>query len=343
MYRGHTIGVVVPAYNEAEFVGDVIETVPSYVDRVYVVDDRSTDDTWTEITRHAARVNNEARATVRERDALVANGGSTFDRRVVPIRHAENRGVGGAIKTGYLRALEDAIDATAVMAGDGQMDPEQLPSLLDPIVADEADYAKGNRLVSDDYRRGMPRFRLFGNALLTFLTKVASGYWRTMDPQNGYTAISADALEAIDVESMYEDYGYPNDLLVRLNTNELRVADVAMPAVYGDEESNIDYTTYVPKVSVLLVRTFAWRLGRRYPIGDAHPVPLFYAAGALAAGGGFLGALRSVFRQRRRSDDRGLVGLAVSGLLLAAGAVFLSLAARLELRVSEELEVQRHG
>lgn len=343
MYRGHAIGVVVPAYNEEEFVGEVIETVPAYVDRTYVVDDRSTDGTWIEITRRAARVNGESRATARERDVLVANGRSAFDRRVVPIRHAENRGVGGAIKTGYLHALEDDIDVTAVMAGDGQMDPENLSSLLDPVVVDEADYAKGNRLVSGDYRRGMPRFRLFGNALLTLLTKVSSGYWRTMDPQNGYTAISVDALEAIDVESMYEDYGYPNDLLVRLNANELRVADVGMPAVYGTEESTIDYTTYVPKLSALLVRSFARRLATRYPICDAHPVPLFYAAGALAAGGGLLGALRSAYRRRRRSDDRGLAELGVSGLLLAAGSVFLSLAARLELCVTEELEVQRHG
>ncbi|MFC4437937.1 MULTISPECIES: glycosyltransferase family 2 protein [Natrialbaceae] len=343
MYRGHTIGVVVPAYNESEFVGDVIETVPRYVDRVYVVDDRSTDDTWTEITRRAARVNHEARATVRKRDTLVANGRSAFDRRAVPIRHAENRGVGGAIKTGYLRALEDGLDVAAVMAGDGQMDPDHLPSLLDPIVDGEADYAKGNRLVSDNYRKGMPRFRLFGNALLTLLTKVSSGYWRTMDPQNGYTAISVYALESIDVESMYEDYGYPNDLLVRLNANELRVADVAMPAVYGDEESTIDYTTYVPKLSALLVRSFARRLATRYPIGDAHPVPLFYAAAALTVGGGLLGGIRSLYRHRRRSDDRGLVELAASALLLAAGSVFLSLAARLELRVTEGLEVQRHG
>ncbi|WP_306058676.1 glycosyltransferase family 2 protein [Natronococcus wangiae] len=343
MYSGRTIGVVVPAYDEEEFVGEVIETVPEFVDRIYAVDDRSTDGTWDEINRHAARANGEVRATGSERGAIVANGGSALGRRVVPIRHAENRGVGGAIKTGYRQALEDGIDVAAVMAGDGQMDPDHLPSLLDPIVDGEADYAKGNRLVNGDHRGGMPRFRLFGNALLTLLTKVASGYWRTMDPQNGYTAVSSRALEAVDVASMYEDYGYPNDLLVRLNANELRVADVAIPAVYGDEESTIDYTTYVPKVSALLVRTFAWRLARRYPIGDAHPVPLFYAASALAFGGGLLGALRSLYRHRRRSDGRGLVELAASTLLLVAGGAFFALASLLERRVNDGLEVRRHG
>jgi len=192
MYRNHTIGVVVPAYNEEGFVGEVIETLPDYVDRIYVVDDCSTDGTWAEIRRHAVIMNDQVSLTDSEGQTVTANGESNtvFDRRVVPIRHKENRGVGGAIKTGYLRAREDEIDITTVIAGDGQMDPNLLPRFLDPIADGTVEYTKGNRLPSEEYRSEMPRFRLIGNAVLTVLTRIASGYWRMMDPQNGYTAIS---------------------------------------------------------------------------------------------------------------------------------------------------------
>ncbi|WP_293030910.1 glycosyltransferase family 2 protein, partial [Natronococcus sp.] len=213
MYGGRTIAVVVPAYDEAGFVGDVLETIPDYVDRVYAVDDRSRDRTWVEITDRATRLNREATAD-RGRGTLVANDGA-FERRIVPIRHERNRGVGAAITTGYRRAISDGIDVTAVMAGDGQMDPAYLPALLDPIVDGEADYAKGNRLTDGGYRAEMPRFRLVGNAILTVLTRIASGYWRIGDPQNGYAAISRRALERLDLDAVYDRYGYPNDLLAR--------------------------------------------------------------------------------------------------------------------------------
>jgi len=120
----------------------------------------------------------------------------------------------------------------------------------------------------------MPRFRLIGNAVLTVLTRIASGYWRMMDPQNGYTAISPNALKAADIESMYEYYGYCNDLLVKLNAKGLCVADVAMPAKYGDEESTIEYRTYITKVSMMLFRNFLWRLKVQYVLPRVHPVAL---------------------------------------------------------------------
>ncbi|ELY44548.1 glycosyltransferase family 2 protein [Natronorubrum sulfidifaciens] len=301
MYRGATIGVVIPAYNEEGFVGDVIREMPSAVDRLYVIDDQSTDGTWTEILE-AARTDAQARSAHNTAsEPLVADGGasalttraSVHDPigRVVPIQHRENRGAGGAIKTGYLAALEDGVDATVTVDADGQMDLSQLPRLLDPIVEGEADYAKGNRLLSTEYRAAMPRFRFVGNAILTFLTKIASGYWKTMDPQNGYTAISHDALAAVDLENLYEYYGYCNDLLVKLNVQGMRVADVAMPAVYGDEESSITYSDYIPKVSTMLLRNFLWRLKTKYLVLDFHPLALFYliGAGTAAAGVGGVG------------------------------------------------------
>ena len=261
MYEDSTVGVVVPVYNEEEFVGRVIETVPTFVDWTYVVDDYSTDDTWAEIERHAALVNGNADADGAIPDApvsggAVTDGGATFSRRVVPIRHERNRGVGGAIVTGYRRARAEGIGVTAVMAGDGQMDPDRLARLIDPIVDGSADYAKGSRLLARDYSAAMSSWRLFGNRLLAVLTKVASGYWRTTDPQNGYTAISHRALSTLELSALYEDYGFLNDLLIRLNAHGMRVADVAMPAVYGDERSTITYSQFALGLSAVLLRGF---------------------------------------------------------------------------------------
>jgi Glycosyltransferases involved in cell wall biogenesis len=288
MYRDHSIGVVVPAYNEEGLIGDVIRSMPEYVDRIYVIDDCSTDGTWEEI-QSAARASSEPEITG-DTEPLVADGGESLLAqratvhdpigRVVPVQHRKNRGAGGAIKTGYLAALEDAVDIVPTIDGDGQMDLSKLPKLLDPIVEGDADYAKGNRLLYKEFRSEMPKFRFLGNSILTFLTKIASGYWKTMDPQNGYTAISNYALANVGIGAMYEYYGYCNDLLVKLNAKGMRVADVAMPAVYGDEESSIDYSTYIRKVSWMLLQNFLWRLKVKYLVLDFHPLALFYVFGA---------------------------------------------------------------
>ncbi|AGB39250.1 glycosyltransferase family 2 protein [Natronococcus occultus] len=334
MYRGRTVGVVVPAYDEAGFVGEVLETVPDYVDRVYAVDDRSTDRTWTAITDAATRLNRED-ATDRGQGTVAATD-AAFDRRIVPIRHDRNRGVGAAIATGYRRALADGLDVAAVMAGDGQMDPDYLPALLDPIVENQADYAKGNRLVDDSGE--MPRLRLLGNAVLTVLSRIASGYWRIGDPQNGYTAISRHALERLDLDAVYDRYGYPNDLLVRCNAAGLRVADVSIPARYGDEESSIEYATYVPTVSALLVRTFVWRLANQYSPSAGWSVPFWYGLGALALAGSVCESVCGLVR--RGPDDEPSIG---RGTLLAiAGVAAIAIAARLERRLNAPLEVRRY-
>lgn len=283
MYREHTIGVVIPAYNEEGYVGEVIDTLPDFVDRTYVVDDGSTDNTWEEIQDHAAAYNEENTP-----DA------PAYDEAVVPIQHEENRGVGGGIKTGYQHALADDIDITTVMGGDGQMDPDVLTKFLDPIVDDVADYTKGNRFMRSEDLDAMPQFRLVGNSILSLLTKIASGYWKIADPQNGYTAISREALQQASIDEMYEYYGYCNDLLVKLNAENLRVADIAHSAdsVYDEEnwKSHIEYDEYIPKVSWMLLRNFIWRLNRKYLIKDFNPIAFLYYFGAgvsaLSLGGG---------------------------------------------------------
>jgi glycosyltransferase involved in cell wall biosynthesis len=322
MYRRHTVGVVVPAYNEAGFVGETIGSVPEFVDRVYVVEDGSTDGTWREI-RAAARAENDH------------HHGGAFPERVVPIRHDQNRGVGGAIKTGYLQAREEDVDLVAVMGADGQMEPDALADLLDPIVDDRADYVKANRFLGRTTRGDMPRLRFVGNAMLGALTKVASGYWQTGDPQSGYTVISGEALDAVPVEDMYEFYGYCNDLLVKLNVAGMRVLDVPHPPVYGDEESHIKYHTYVPKVSGMLARNFLWRLKTKYLVFDFHPLVGAYAAGAVSSAVGLAGLAWALPGVGSVASPVARFGAALSFLLV--GALAFVAAMWMDMRANDHL------
>jgi len=251
------IGVVVPAYNEELLIGETLRGIPEYVDRIYVIDDCSTDRTGEIIKKFV-------------------------DTRIVYLRHEVNKGVGAGIINGYKLALKDEMDIVAVMAGDNQMDPAQLPRLIFPIIEGWADYTKGNRLLSDNFMTGMSKWRAFGNLLLSFLTKIGSGYWQIMDPQNGYTAISRQALEVIDLDSVYPYYGYCNDLLIKLNAFGMRVMDVVIPARYGREKSSIRYSNYIRKVSPMLFRGFLWRLRIKYTVLDFHPLVLFYFLGMLS-------------------------------------------------------------
>jgi glycosyltransferase involved in cell wall biosynthesis len=236
MYRNHRIGVVIPVYNEAEFIGGVLDSLPVFVDRAYVVDDCSTDGSWEVIRRRATVSSTIALSTPDEE--------GTPEPQLVPIRHEENKGRGGAVKTGYAEALKDDMDVVAVMDGDGQMDPAYLDRIVDPVVDGIADYAKGNRLDKPEDREQISNWRLFGNALLTLLTRVASGYWGMTDPQNGYTAISAEALGLLELEELYDDYGFLNDVLVRLNVQGARIVDIPVRALYGDEGSGIRYKSF---------------------------------------------------------------------------------------------------
>ena len=360
MYRDTRVGVVVPAYNESELVETVVETTPEFVDRIYVVDDCSTDDTWEHVQQAAERENERARQDAEEREAETdaeesaasergrefAEGpakadGGTVDERVVPMRHDENQGVGGAVTTGYARALDDDVDVIAVMNGDAQMDPDELPRLLDPVVEGDAEYAKGNRLLESEFREGMSDWRLLGNWSLTFLTKIASGYWKTMDPQNGYTAISADALETLGPDEFYQDYGFCNDVLVKLNAHGYTVADVPMPAVYGDETSSIEYSSFVPKLSSLLVNRFVWRLHTKYLVRDFHPLALFYLFGVGAVGAGALAGLTALASKGDRSGaDGGQTRGVAAAVLLPVGCLALLTAMTLDMRANRDKEVR---
>ena len=230
------MAVVVPAFNEEAAVSATVRSVPGFVDHVLVVDDASRDSTYRRATRSRRR-------------------------NLEVLRHPRNRGVGAAIATGYGRALALGADVAAVMAGDGQMDPADLPRLLDPIADGSADYAKGNRFATREVLRVMPTARLVGNVALSLVTKVTSGYWHLFDSQCGYTAASRAALEAISLEGMFPRYGYPNDVLARLQAADLRVVDVPVRPVYGPAwHSGISLGTVVYPISFVLLRSLARRL-----------------------------------------------------------------------------------
>lgn len=260
MYKENTVCVVVPAYNEEKLIGKVIETMPAYVDKIVVVDDKSTDRT-AEIVREAA---------------------DKSKGWVVLIQHEKNQGVGGAIASGYKWARDNKMAVTAVMAGDAQMAPDDLPNLLEPVVTGQIDYAKGNRLFTGNAWNIIPKVRYLGNSFLSLLTKIASGYWHIADSQTGYTVINLRSLELIDIDKIYKRYGMPNDLLVKLNIYNLRVRDVPVKPVYNiDGKSGIRIHHVVPKLSWLLLKCFLYRMKEKYIIRDFHPLIFFYTFGCL--------------------------------------------------------------
>jgi hypothetical protein len=188
--------------------------------------------------------------------------------------------VGGSIVTGYKWARDNETDISVVMAGDAQMDPQDLPKLLDPIVEGEADYSKGNRLFTGKAWNLIPKTRYLGNAALSLLTKIASGYWHVADSQSGYGAITLKVLKTLDLDSIYKRYGMPNDLLVRLNIYQFRVKDVPVNPIYGiGERSGIKIYKVIFTLTFLLMKLFLWRLKEKYIIRDFHPLVLFYLMG----------------------------------------------------------------
>ncbi len=244
VYRGRIVAVVMPAFNEADKIAAAIAAIPDLADHILVVDDGSHDDTARVAGRALERLRRSARFEV--------------------LVHPRNRGVGAAIATGYARALELGAHIVAVMAGDGQMDPADLPRLLDPIVDGGADYAKGNRLAWPGGWREMPPVRLGGSLVLSWLTRVATGYRDVFDSQCGYTAVSRAALLALDPARMYPRYGYPNDVLARLAALRARVVDVPVRPLYGGAwRSGLQPVRVVLPVAAILARALVDRLRRR--------------------------------------------------------------------------------
>jgi glycosyltransferase involved in cell wall biosynthesis len=310
MVDGKSVAVVVPAYDEERLVATTVSGIPSFVDRVYVVDDASRDGTG-------------------ER--------ARCDPRVTVLRHERNRGVGAAIVTGYKQALADRVDVTCVMAADNQMDPSDLLTLVEPVARGEVDYAKANRLFTGEAWAVIPRTRYLGNAVLSFLTKIASGYWHVADSQSGYTALALPLLERLDLDRLYPRYGFPNDMLVHLNVWNARVRDFPSRPVYGvGEQSGIRLRKVVPTISWLLLKAFLWRLKEKYVIRDFHPLVFFYFLGFVMTTVGLgLGIAIAVLRGLGENITPATVVLVA--LLLIAGSQFTLFAMWFDMESNKDL------
>jgi glycosyltransferase involved in cell wall biosynthesis len=240
MHFTESIAVVIPSYKVTRHVLGVIASIGPEVGRIYVVDDKCPDGSG-KLVREACQ-----------------------DPRVVVLEHDANQGVGGAVISGYRAAIADGAKVIVKLDGDGQMDASLIPSFVAPILAGEADYAKGNRFFNLEQIRAMPPVRLFGNAMLSLMTKLSSGYWDLFDPTNGYTAIHADAARYLPFDKISRRYFFETDMLFRLNTLGAVVVDVPMDAVYGDEVSNLKVSRVVTEFAAKHVRNFLKRLFYNY-------------------------------------------------------------------------------
>lgn len=303
MLNNKTVAVVVPAFNEETQILQVLESMPAFVDRIVVVDDLSTDKTakivldfmtkandkkeGASITRKTITPTKYNRADVvlsdigrKEIEYLtpseILNSDPAHD-RIILIKHKKNGGVGAAIASGYKWCADHQIDCTAVMAGDGQMDPDELESICNPVVYEDIDYVKGNRLFHRSAWLVIPKARYLGNSILSILTKIASGYWHISDTQAGYTAISLRALNSIRIYDIYKSYGMPNDLLVKLNIAFCTIKEVGIKPVYEiGENSKMKLYKVIPRISWLLFKSFFVRLWVKYLVRDFHPLFLLY-------------------------------------------------------------------
>ena len=257
MYKTKIVAIVVPCYNEQSQIEAVVKGLPEYIDKIVIIDDKSNDET-VQIIKKLKNVND----------------------KIISIFHNKNQGVGAAIASGYKWSRDNDIDISVVMAGDNQMDPKDLPAILNPLVQDNVDYSKGNRLFSGEAYKKIPKMRYLGNSVLSLFTKIASGYWHIADSQSGYTAINKKMLNVINWDNMYKRYGQPNDLLVSLNINNAVVRDVNIEPVYGvGEKSGIKIYKVIFTIGWLLVKSFLRRMKEKYIIRDFHPLIFFYFFG----------------------------------------------------------------
>ena len=256
MYKGRRVTVVIPAFNVARHIQGVIQGMPDFIDEIIVVEDAGKDET--------ARIVEELR-----------------DPRLTLVRHAVNQGVGGAMVTGFRLALERGAEVVVKMDGDGQMDPALLPTLLDPIVQNGYSYAKGNRFLREDSLVKMPTIRLIGSFFLTFLAKLASGYWHVFDPVNGYIAIDAAMLRKLPLDRIARRYFFESDMLIHLNVCKARVKDVPMPASYGDERSHLRLNQVALTFPLYLVKGFWYRIYERHVLREFSAVAMFWILGVL--------------------------------------------------------------
>jgi dolichol-phosphate mannosyltransferase len=261
MIDNHRIAVIIPAYRVSGKIESVISAMPDCIDQVIVVDDASPDD----VSRRVAQMAHP---------------------KVRLVRHAKNQGVGGATVTGMRAALEWGADILVKCDGDGQMEPEHIPFLIEPLVNGTADYSKGSRFQHYEALRTMPKCRFLGDICLTFLTKMAAGYWNVLDPVNGFIAVRAEVLKRLNLNAIATRYFFEIDMLIRLNILEARVIDVPLPARYEDEPSTLSIPRTIVGFPGRLLAGLIRRVFWRYIIHDVSPVAVFACFGLLLTGFG---------------------------------------------------------
>lgn len=321
MYKGKKISLVIPAYNEEKLIKPTLEHIPSSIDHIYVIDDASTDNM-----------------------ASVVSSLAKKDKRIDLVQHKTNLGVGAGIISGYKKTVEEGYDVAVVIGGDYQMDLEDLPSFLEPLVNGEADYTKGNRFLYAGKEKilakpdVMPLKRLFGNSLLSSIVKLASGYYRIFDTQDGYTAITSDAIKRVDWDKAYKGYGYPGDFLIVFNAYGLKVKDVPRRAIYlkGERQSQIKIFKYILRVYPLYTKKFLWRLWTKYVLRDFNPLVFFYLWSFILIPLGIVMGIRVLIFAIKGAAPTNETILTVLFLLL--GIQFLMFAMMFDMQANEKLQ-----
>lgn len=252
MYHEKKIAVVIPTYRAAGHIATVIGGLPELMDHIIVVDDQCPEESG----KTAAEL-------------------SKTDQRITVIFHPKNLGVGGAVITGYKKALELQCDIVIKMDSDGQMDPAYITHLIQPVIHGSAGYTKGNRFVDFKALRSMPTLRLMGNSALSFMVKSCSGYWNIMDPTNGYTAISSDALRKLNPDKISKRFFFEIDMLIRLNIHNIVIKDVPIPARYGIEKSSLSIRDTLFRFPFLLMKGLIKRFILKYLIYDFNMASVY--------------------------------------------------------------------
>ena len=252
-----TVAVVIPCFRVKRHILGVIAGISTAVDRIYVIDDACPESSGQYVMDNCD------------------------DPRVRLLRNAQNLGVGGAVLHGYTEAMAEGMDIIVKLDGDGQMDPSLIPAFITPILRGEADYTKGNRFFDLGNIRRMPGMRIFGNAVLSFMTKLSSGYWDIFDPTNGYTVIHADVARRLPLQRISQRYFFESDMLFRLNTLRAVVVDIPMDARYGEEVSNLRIPRVAGDFLVKHARNFGKRIFYNYFLRDLSLASLELVLGLL--------------------------------------------------------------
>lgn len=299
------LAVVIPSFRVRTHIANVIGDIGPEVCRIYVVDDCCPEHTGDFVENHVT------------------------DPRVVVLRHPENQGVGGAVMTGYQAALDDGMEIIIKVDGDGQMDPALIPEFVQPIIDNDADYTKGNRFFDLESVQSMPKVRLFGNAALSFLTKLSAGYWNIFDPTNGYTAIDASVARHLPMHKISKRYFFETDMLFRLNTLRAVVVDIPMDAKYADEVSNLKVSRIAGEFLAKHLRNFGKRIFYNYYLRDltiaSLELPLGLASGLFGISYGAYHWIRNL--GTGSSTPTGTVMLAAFATLIGVQLILAFLAA----------------